>query len=142
MTHKRTMTSTCLLALASVATSVGVGAAPVCNVMDHGAKGDGVSEDTAAIAAAVRACSGGGGGTVLLPEGGRFLSYPFNLTTNIHLAVRGVLLGPSVPDLARWPVLPHFPSYELSRSGHWTRFAPLVVRTSTRTLGRSPTHPP
>ena len=63
---------------------------------------------------------------MLLPRGGRFLSYPFNLTTNVHLAVRGTLLGPVVPDLARWPILPHFPSYELSRSGHWTRFAPLV----------------
>ena len=119
--------ASCWLAALSVATSIGVAPAPVCNVMDHGAKGDGVSEDTAAIAAAIRACSAGsGGGTVLLPRGGRFLSYPFNLTTNVHLAVRGTLLGPVVPDLARWPILPHFPSYELSRSGHWTRFAPLV----------------
>jgi polygalacturonase len=96
-----------------------------CNVMNHGAKGDGGTDDTVAIKAAVAACSSGG--TVLLPKGKRFLSYPFNMTSNnMILAVKGDLVGPTFPDLSKWPVLPHFPSYELSRSGHWTRYAPLI----------------
>ena len=102
-----------------------------CNVMKYGAKGDGVTEDTAAIQAAVAACGGGsggnGGGTVVLPKGNTFLSYPFNVTgNNMVLRVEGRLIGPETPDLKRWTVLPHFPSYELSRTGHWTRYAPLV----------------
>ena len=43
------------------------GAATECNVMDHGAKGDGVAVDTAALVASIAACKGGG--TVIIPEG-------------------------------------------------------------------------
>ena len=97
--------------------------------MQYGAKGDGLTEDTAAIQAAIAACDHGstGGGIVVLPRGKTFLSYPFNMTGNdMVLSVEGTLLGPETPDLKRWTVLPHFPSYQLSRSGHWTRYAPLV----------------
>ena len=41
--------------------------ARVYNVRDHGAKGDGVTLDTASIQAAVDACHRDGGGTVLVP---------------------------------------------------------------------------
>ena len=117
------------LAPAGAAAGADAGAAPsarTCDVMHHGAKGDGVTPDTQAIVAAIAACSAAGGGTVLLPRGKRFLSLPFNLTSNMVLAVEGTLLAPAKPDLTRWPRLPHFPSYQLSRSGHWTRYAPLV----------------
>ena len=39
------------------------------NVKAYGAKGDGVTDDTAAINAAINACSATGGGTVYLPPG-------------------------------------------------------------------------
>eukprot|EP00729_Bicosta_minor_P027367 gene27367-4828_t len=90
-----------------------------CDVMQYGAKGDGLTEDTAAIQAAIAACDHGstGGGIVVLPRGKTFLSYPFNMTGNdMVLSVEGTLLGPETPDLKRWTVLPHFPSYQLSRS--------------------------
>jgi polygalacturonase len=43
--------------------------ARVHNVRDHGAKGDGVTLDTAAIQAAIDACHAARGGTVLVPAG-------------------------------------------------------------------------
>lgn len=97
----------------------------ICDVLQHGGRGDGVTEDTTAIVAAIAACSSTGG-TVLLQYGHTFLSMPFNLTSNIVLAVEGTLRAPAIPDLSRWTVLPHFPSYQLSRDGHWNRYAPLI----------------
>jgi hypothetical protein len=42
---------------------------PVCNVRDFGAKGDGVTLDSAAVAAAIAACGKQGGGTVYFAAG-------------------------------------------------------------------------
>lgn len=39
------------------------------NVMDYGAAGDGVADDTAEIQAAINACNAAGGGTVYMPAG-------------------------------------------------------------------------
>jgi hypothetical protein len=57
-------------ALANIVHSSSTRAPPVCNVLDHGAKGDNATEDTAAVASALRACVGG---TVVLPAGHTFL---------------------------------------------------------------------
>ena len=51
----------------------------VYNVLDFGAKGDGVSLDTESINQAIDRCSKSGGGTIFFPEG----TY---LTGSIHLA--------------------------------------------------------
>ena len=56
----------------------------VYNVRDFGAKGDGLSKDTAAIQAAVDTCTRAGGGTVLLPAG-TFLSGTIRLKSNVDL---------------------------------------------------------
>jgi len=64
------------------------------NVRDFGAKGDGVSLDTAAIQAAIDACHAGPGGTVLIPSG-VFLTGTVELKSNVtlHLEAQGKILG-------------------------------------------------
>lgn len=59
------------------------------NVKDYGAKGDGATDDAAAINAAITAASAAGGGTVFLPQGTYIVSSTIALTTNITLAGSG-----------------------------------------------------
>jgi len=83
--------------------------------MDFGAVGDAKALDTEAIAAAVASCAAAGGGTVRLPAPGRYLSAPFNLSSNILFSVEegATLLATEDEDL--WPVLPALPSYGIGR---------------------------
>lgn len=64
------------------------------NVRDFGAKGDGVTLDTAAVQAAIDACTRDRGGMVLVPAGD-FLVGTLELKSNVtlHLAAQGRLLG-------------------------------------------------
>jgi len=55
-----------------------------CRVRDYGAKGDGVTLDTAAINAAVQDCHSRGGGTVVV-EAGTYLTGSVHLLDNITL---------------------------------------------------------
>jgi polygalacturonase len=73
------------------------------NVLDFGAKGDGVTKDTAAIQKALDACGDNGGGTVLVPEG-IFLTGSLTLrgNTTLQLSSRANLLGS--PDIADYPI--------------------------------------
>lgn len=54
------------------------------NVKEHGAIGDGMTLDTAAIQAAIDACFQSGGGEVVFPPG-RYLSSTITLRSNVHL---------------------------------------------------------
>jgi hypothetical protein len=66
----------------------------VYNVRDYGAKGDGTTLDTAAVQAAIDACTHDGGGTVLVPAG-VFQIGTVELKSNVtfHIAASGKLLG-------------------------------------------------
>ena len=68
--------------------------ARVYNVRDFGAKGDGATLDTAAVQAAIEACTRDQGGTVLVPAGD-FVVGTLELKSNLtlHLASKGRLLG-------------------------------------------------
>jgi polygalacturonase len=68
--------------------------ARVYNVRDFGAKGDGVSLDTAALQTAIDTCTRDGGGTVLVPAG-TFHIGTVELKSNVtlHIAAGGKLLG-------------------------------------------------
>jgi polygalacturonase len=76
-----------LLAVAAVFAAIparALDSSPGCNPRAYGAKGDGVSKDTAAIQAAIDACEKRGGGTVRLIAG-TYLSAPIVLKSNITL---------------------------------------------------------
>jgi polygalacturonase len=58
----------------------------VFNIADYGAVGDGVRKNTDAIKKAIEACVKAGGGTVRVP-GGKFLTGPIELKSNITLHI-------------------------------------------------------
>src|SRR5579859_5264543 len=64
------------------------------NIRDFGAKGDGVTLDTAAVQAAIDACTKDHGGTVLVPAG-VFVIGTIEMKSNVtlHIAAQGKLLG-------------------------------------------------
>jgi parallel beta-helix repeat protein len=66
--------------------SPAVSAAPVINVRDKGARGDGAHDDTAAIQAAIDALPASGG-TVIIPDGNYMIdaTRSVNLRSNTHL---------------------------------------------------------
>lgn len=75
----------------------------VCDVVAHGAKGDGRTLDTAAIQRAIDSCSATGGGVVEFPNG-RFLSGTIELKSHIALRLSpgATLLGSSkIEDYTR-----------------------------------------
>jgi len=95
------------------------------NVLDYGARGDGVTKDTAAIVKAVAAIEMAGGGILLFPAG-RYLTAPFNLTSNIivHISPSATILGSN--DLPDWPVIPALPSYCQGRELPGPRYTSLI----------------
>jgi hypothetical protein len=61
-------------------------AAPVFNVRQHGARGDGETLDTAALNGAIEACEAAGGGQVLVPPG-RYLTGTVHLKSRVTLVI-------------------------------------------------------
>lgn len=81
--------------------------AKVCDATKYGAKPDGVTKNTKAIQAAIDDCSSAGGGTVRL-AGGKFVSGPIMLKSQVtlDLAEGTTLLGS--PDHADYPAITEF----------------------------------
>jgi len=92
----------------------------VFDVRSYGAKGDGVTLDTAAINQAIEACSSGGGGQVLLPPG-RYLSGTVHLRSHItlFLSAGATLLGTTNLDRYDQPTIPSF--MPEAKWGKWHR---------------------
>jgi polygalacturonase len=110
-----------LLAAAFAAISANaLDSSAACNPRAFGAKGDGVSKDTAAIQATIDACERHGGGTVRLIAG-TYLSAPIVLKSNITLQLDkgATLLGSA--DHADYPPLTMF---------HLPDLQPLVSATN------------
>jgi polygalacturonase len=71
-----------------------------CNIESYGAKGDGKTDNTKAIQAAINACINAG--TVVIPSG-NFLTYPISVTSGTGLTIQldGNLIAGTVDN---WPV--------------------------------------
>jgi glycosyl hydrolase family 28 len=66
----------------------------VYNIRDFGARGDGVTLDTAALQSAIDVCTRDQGGTVLVPAGVFVIgSVEMKSNVTLHIAARGKLLG-------------------------------------------------
>ena len=65
--------------------AVAVSAQNTYDILTFGAKGDGVTDDAAAIQKAIDRCSAEGGGIVLFPRNRVFLSGPVELKSNVEL---------------------------------------------------------
>lgn len=85
----------------------------VCDVRQHGAKGDNRTKDTAAIKAAIEECRTGG--EILLSAPGLYLTGALNLTSNQLLRVEPGAQLLASQDVSDFPVVASFPSYQGSR---------------------------
>lgn len=93
----------------AAAASFTISSAATFNVLDFGAKGDGVTYDTQAIRSAFAACSNANGGVVTFPLGYTFLTGSFNVSGNTVLDVQGTILGsPNATDYVLQDPVPWF----------------------------------
>ncbi len=79
--------ATASIAFAALACSVAANGQKMCDAREFGAKGDGVTKDTASIQRAIDTCSASGGGTVRLAGAAIFVSAPLVLKSNITLEI-------------------------------------------------------
>jgi polygalacturonase len=92
-----------ILGVLGVAASVFGADKPALDVRDFGAKGDGVTKDTAAIQKALDTCAAAGGGTVLVSEGSYLTgSLVIGANTTLEIARPASLVGSG--DIADYPV--------------------------------------
>lgn len=85
-----------IVVVAAVVVSLATNAAAVFNVRDFGAKGDGITKDTAAVQKSIDAASAAGGGEVFLPNGTYLCGSVFLKSgVDFHLAEGAMLKGSS-----------------------------------------------
>jgi len=102
----------------------------IFDVTSYGAVGDGVTDDTHSIAAALVVASKSSPSTVLFPAHKTFLTGPLNMSSNMTLHVEGTIRGitgnNTAKGIAGWPQIPPLPSYGDSRDGPYLQYQALV----------------
>ena len=90
---------------AGLKTDDGAWAGRVFSVKAFGAVGDGRTVDSSAVRKAFAACAAAGGGTVVFAAHHRFLSGPFNISsdTTVLIEHNATILGN--PDKSDWPII-------------------------------------
>ena len=80
---------------------------PDCDVLMHGARGDGSTDDGAAIQHAIAACAGETGGAVLLRAPRVFASSPLELPSHTTLRIEAGATLTAVLRVEQWPNSTH-----------------------------------
>lgn len=104
------------------------------NITQYGARGDGATDCTAGIAAAIAACAAAGGGRVVVPAG-RFLTGPIHLKSNVNLHVSAGATLAFMTDPARYlpAVLTRWEGMEMMG------YSPLIYAHGVRNIAISGT---
>ncbi|RYE57876.1 MAG: glycoside hydrolase family 28 protein [Sphingobacteriales bacterium] len=74
------------------------------NIVNYGAKQDGIALNTIAINKAVSACEANGGGVVLIPEG-IWMTGPIVLKSNVNLHITRAAILQFTPDKTQYPLV-------------------------------------
>lgn len=74
------------------------------DVRDHGAVGDGTTDDTAAFAAAIQACNAAGGGHVIVPSG-TYVTGAIHLKSNVDLHLESGSTLKFSGDASKYPTV-------------------------------------
>jgi polygalacturonase len=77
----------------------------VFSVRTFGAVGDGRTVDSVAIRKAFATCAAAGGGTVLFPAHFRYLTGPFNISSDTTVVIEGNATILGNPDKEDWPII-------------------------------------
>jgi len=109
-----------------LARAAGSSQAVLISVLDHGAKGDGVTDDKGALLAAVSAARGKKNAVVHLPAGRTYLLSPIALVkeTDLEIRIDGTVRA---PPMERWPPPPEEDA-SLSAERQRMRYAFLELR--------------
>lgn len=99
----------------------------VANILDYGGIGDGRTLNTKAIVSAISAIDSSGGGTLYFPAG-RWLSEPFNVTSNFELLLDASILV-ATNNFSLWDLIAPLPSYGQGRDSTpilWERYTSFI----------------
>lgn len=103
------------LACAGLCLAAQAVAAATVDVRSHGAQGDGVTDDTAALQRAIDACAAQGGGRVVVP-GGVYKTYTLSLKSDVDLHLeRGATLKGG-EDALKYPEFAPTPVWNVERA--------------------------
>ena len=93
---------------------------PVFDVRQHGAVGDGKTQDTAAINKAIKACAAAGGGQVKFPPG-KYLTGTIRLESNVTILLEAGAEIIGTADLEQYQNFDPPGSTPLAGRNHWHR---------------------
>jgi polygalacturonase len=99
-----------------------VQSAPIFNVMDFGAIGDGITDDTNSVRSALIAAVQAGPSTVLFPSGKIFLTGAFNLSSNLLVDIQGTILAYPGSDTGHYVLQANFEFFGPTDQPIWQAF--------------------